>query len=231
MAIKIDHQIQDCDFLLKAVDGNRTAMTAKGFTEAKYTSLTSAKMALIMKEAAQQKAVKLVDDKTAEQNESIKTVTGIIQQVKNSGKSAYGKDARLLKIFKVGETIPASVGALRSQCEYFTALVLEHHDVLLENGLTQEDIDALNSSYGLLVSADASQENAKKLQVSATMMRDDASKKLKDQTFKTRSFAQTCFAKNPEILVQFKPLPKGGGRGGNGGTDNNPPTPPDNPPA
>ncbi len=226
MSIIVDYLIQDSDALLKAVDSNRTAMSAKGFTDAKYAALTGAKTDLISKEAAQQKAVKLVDDKTAEQNAAIKHVAGIIQQVKNAAKSAYGKDERMLKIFKVGETISSSVKALRSLCEYMTGLALEHHDVLLENGLTQEDIDALNSSYGMLVAVDASQENAKKLQVSATMLRDEAAAKLKNQAFKVRNFAKTCFAKNPEILVQFKPLPRLGG-----GRKNADANTPDNPPA
>jgi len=90
-------------------------------------------------------------------------------------------------------------------------LALEYHDTLLGNGLVQADIDALNSSYGLLVSTDASQENAKKLQATATVVRNDAATKLKDLMLRTRSFAKTCFAKNPEILLQFKSIPKGKG--------------------
>jgi hypothetical protein len=215
MSEKIDYLIQDCDALLKAIDENREAMDAKGFSEARYTALTSANGDLIQKEAAQQRAVKLVNEKTVEQNDAMESVSEIIQQIRNAVKSAYGKDDAKLNLFKVGDRVPATVKALRSLTEYMMQLTLEYHDVLLENGLLQEDIDGLNSSYGLLVSTDAVQENAKKLQKTATVVRNDAAKKLKDLMFKTRNFAKTCFAKSPEILLQFKPLPKGRA-GGNG---------------
>ena len=213
MSEKIDYLVQDNAALLEAIDGNRAAMDAKGFTDARYTALVSAKDDLIQKEAAQQRAVKLVVEKTAAQNDSIKSVAGIIQQIKEAAKSAFGKDPAKLRLFKVGDKIPGSVKSLRSVTEYITQLALEYHDTLLANGLTQEDIDALNSSYGLLVSTDASQENAKKLQATATAVRNDAADKLKDLMLRTRSFAKSCFAKNPEILLQFKPIPKGKGSG------------------
>ena len=148
-------------------------------------------------------------EKTAAQNDSIKSVAGIVQQIKEAAKSAFGKDPAKLKLFKVGDKIPSSVKSLRSLTEYIMQLALEYHDVLLANGLTQEDIDALNSSYGLLVSTDASQENAKKLQATSTAVRNSSADKLKDLMQRTRSFAKSCFAKNPEILLQFKAIPKG----------------------
>ena len=209
MSQKIDYQIQDNDALLKAIDGNRDAMTAKGFTDAKYTAFVNACNDLVQKEAAQQRAVKLVTEKTAEQNDAIKSVTLVVLQVKNAAKSAFGKDPAKTKLFKVGDTIPNSVKSLRSLTEYIIQIANEYHDTLLENGLTQDDIDGLNSSYGLLVAFDANQENAKKLQASATVVRNDASAKAKDLAFKARSFAKTCFAKSPEILLQFKAIPKG----------------------
>ncbi len=209
MSKKIDYQIQDNDALLKAIDGNREAMTAKGYTEAKYTAFLNACSDLVQKEAAQQRAVKLVTEKTVEQNDALQAVTLVVQQVKNAAKSAFGKDPAKTKLFKVGDTIPNSVKSLRSFTEYIIQLANEYHDTLLENGLTQDDIDGLNSSYGLLVAADASQENAKKLQATATVVRDDSSAKVKDLAFKARSFAKTCFAKSPEILLQFTSIPKG----------------------
>jgi hypothetical protein len=85
----------------------------------------------------------------------------------------------------------------------------DNHDMLLRNGLTEEDITFLDGASELLKSADADQEEAKKLQESATKVRNAAEKKLKDLMFKSRSFAQNCFIKNPEILLQFKPISHG----------------------
>jgi hypothetical protein len=223
MAIKIDYQLQDCDALDRAIYNNRSAMAAKGFSDSTYTALIDAKENLKIKEAAQQKAVKLAEDKTVEQNLSITEVTDLIKKIRNAARSSYGNDERNLKLFKIGELIPGSVKKLRPLCEYLSGLILEKQEILLQNGLTQEDIDELHSAYGKIVSVDASQENAKKLQAAATLMRDDASAKLKDKMFRVRNFANACFAKNPEILLQFKPIPKGGG---GRKEDDNPPAPP-----
>ena len=53
MSEKIDYLVQDSSALIQAIDGNRPAMDAKGFTDARYTALVSAKDDLIQKEAAQ----------------------------------------------------------------------------------------------------------------------------------------------------------------------------------
>ena len=92
MSKKIDYQIQDNDALLKAIDGNRETMTAKGYTEVKYTAFLNACNDLVQKEAAQQRAVKIVTEKTVEQNDAIQAVALVVQQVKNAAKSAFGKD-------------------------------------------------------------------------------------------------------------------------------------------
>lgn len=225
MAAKVDYQLQDSEALLKAVYNNRDAMNAKGFSDASYTAIVDAKENLLLKEAAQQKAVQLVADKTAEQNQCIDDVAELIQRIRSAAKSAYGNDDKSLKLFKVGEKIPSSVKKLRPMCEYIEGLTLEHHDVLLQNGLVQADIDELHSSYGRLVAVDATQENAKKLQVAATLTRDDAADKLKDKVFRVRNFAKACFAKDKEILVQFQPVAKSSG-GRNSADETNAQTPP-----
>jgi hypothetical protein len=211
MAIKIDNQLQDSDVLKKAIDNNRSAMEAKGFSETNYTGLIDARENLISKEVAQQRAVKLVESKTAEQNTAVTETTDLIKKIHNAAMSSYGNDERSLKVFKIGTAIPESINKLRPLCEYLSGVVLEKQEILLKNGLTQEDIDQLNSAYGRLVATDASQENAKKLQKAATLMRDDASDKLKDKIFRVRKFAEACFSKNPEILLQFKAVPKSAG--------------------
>ena len=218
MAALVDYVVQDCEALFKAIDENRTAMSSKGFNEGKYNALLNAKDDLILKEAAQQKAVKLVEDKTAAQNETVQRVIKVIQKIKDAAKSGFGKDERHLKIFKVGDAIQASVKKLRPLCEYFAGIVLEYNDILIANGMDQTDIDAFHSSYGDLVAVDATQENSKKLQMTSTMNRNNSLKKLQEEMFKVRSFAKSCFSGNPEIVLQFKPIPKGAGRKGEGNT-------------
>jgi len=209
MAEKIDYLLQDTELLKTTVANNRAAMDLKGYTDARYNNLTGAETELRQKEVTQQNAVKLVNQRTATQNNSMAKVAATTKLFQNAAKSAFGNDTVNLKKFRVGEVVPNTVKKLATWAEYFTGLTLEHKDILLQNGVTEEDLTELNSAYGLLISSDAAQENAKKLQLAATQERDEAYKKLLDQIFKTRNFAKACFAKRPEILVQFKPLAKG----------------------
>ncbi len=209
MADKIDYLLQDSGALILAVDNNREAMNAKGFKDSTYSALTDARQNLFTKETAQQRAAELAGKKTAEQNLLVKETRQLIQNVKNAVKSAYGKDEAKLRPFKVGEEVPASVKKLSTTCEYLSALVIEHHDVLLDNGLTEDDIESVHEASATLNTLDAVQENSKKLKVSATLTRDQAAENLKDKMYRVRSFAKTCFAGNKEILLQFKPVPKG----------------------
>ncbi|MGD8779770.1 MAG: hypothetical protein PVH88_12515 [Ignavibacteria bacterium] len=207
----INYRLQDSEALLVAVDSNREAMTAKGFTEESYNEFTEAKENLRLKELAQQNSVKELEEMTVQQNEEISAVGKLIKKVRNAARSAYGNDRDNLKLFKIGEAVPRSVKKLRPMCEYTISLVSEKSEALLSNGLTQEDVDELNVSLDRLISTDAAQENAKKLKTAATESRDEALKELNDKMYRIRSFAKVCFAGDKELLLQFKPIAKGSG--------------------
>jgi hypothetical protein len=229
MAASFDYQLRDSYTLKSAVDTNLTAMKAKGFSDSSLTQFVEVIENLRVKEAAQQKAAKLFTSKVTDQTSALEKVGNVIKKIRNAAKSAYGKDERKLKLFKCDQKIPTSIGALITSCEYVCGLVLQEHDILLANGVTQEDIDFLNSSVGILTAASASKESALKLQKGATVVRDDASAKLKDKVFRIRKFAEACFDSNKEILLQFQPIPKlGGGRPGEDETKGGE-TPPENP--
>ena len=211
MAATIDYQLRDAEALIATVNANLSDMKLKGFTDYSLQQLTELTQNLRLKEGAQQKAVELVSTKTLEQEEVVQRITELIKKIRNAEKSAYGKDEKMQKLFKGDQKIPASIGKLSSFLEYLTGLMLEEHDTMLANGLTNRDIEALNGSYGTLIAANASKENALKLQKSATIARDEFSEKLKDRAFRIRNFAKVCFAEKKEILLQFKAISKGGG--------------------
>ena len=220
MADKVDYAIQDCEQLEVTVGSNLAGMKQKGFTDARKDELTSAKESVILKNAAQKKAIKLVETKTAEQNASMEMISVVVQKVRNGAKAAFDSNDPKLKLFKIGEQMPTSVKKMRSLCDYLSPVVLEYTDILLQNGLDQADIDLFHSAFGNLVAVDASQENAKKLQKAATISLNQEYANLVKAMSKVRAFAKTCFAGKPEILVQFKPILKGHG---GGGEDENPP--------
>lgn len=214
MANTIDYLMQDAESLLNAIDANRKAMMEKGFSDASYNAFKEVKEILVRREKEQARAVSNKIDKTRDQEIIMRKIADRITGVKSAAKSAFGRDQKTLKLFKIGDPIPNSVKKLRPLCEYLIGIVTEHHDSLIQNGLTEDDITGLNSSLGELVSIDTTQEMAKKQQVAATMDRDDAVEALKDKMFRIRNFAKVCFASYPDILVLFKPIPRGlGGRG------------------
>ena len=223
MADKVDYAVQDCGQLEKTVAAYFEAMAKKGFTEARKQALTSARELVVQKSSAQTNAVKLVEVKTVEQNTAMANSAKIIQQVKDGAKASFETGDARLKLFRIGDQMPTSVKKMRSLFEYMSPVVLEYTGTLLQNGLEQADIDLFHSTYATLVAADTAQENAKKMQKSATISRDDAYVALKKEMSKVRAFANTCFKNNPEILVQFEPIAKG--RGGE-----NEDTPPVQPP-
>lgn len=229
MANTIDYLLQDSNAALSAVDANRPALTEKGFTEAAYTGFAEARNALKTTEVAQQKAVKAAEDKTAIQNAVMQEVTELLKSVRNAAKSAFGKDERILKQFKIGEKIPGTVKKLSTTCEYMVTVVEDKKTDLLQSGLVQADLDSLNSAKERLESTDAEQELAKKSQASATLVRDKAAKLMKEKLDSLRNFVAAAFAKKPEIAVQFKPIPKGRGGKGKPGDDDEGTPPPDTP--
>jgi hypothetical protein len=168
------------------------------------------------------------DLKTAIQNAVMQEVTELLKSVRNAAKSAFGKDERILKQFKIGEKIPGTVKKLSTTCEYMVGVVEDKKTDLLKSGLVQADLDNLTTAKERLESSDAEQEQAKKLQESATIVRDKAAKLMKEKLDSLRNFVAAAFVKKPEIAVQFKPIPKGRGGKGKPGDDEGTP-PPDEP--
>ncbi|RJP70817.1 MAG: hypothetical protein C4539_05795 [Ignavibacteriales bacterium] len=209
MSKNVDYELADASAVIDRVKENSETLTQKGFTKAKEDALVNAYNEVKLKNGVQLKAVKLAIERTAAQNAAFNNLLGLITRIQNAAKSAYGRNDAVLKKFRVGDKQPNTVGRLTSWGEYFTGIILEHDEDLLANGLLQEDLTNLSLYYANLIAADTSQESAKKLQASATIERDKAMHNLRDHLMRTRNFVKAAFAKNPEILVQFKPLPKG----------------------
>lgn len=207
----INYLQRDSSALKITIDLNRDAMNACGFSEEMYNSFIQSIENLKLKETAQQNAVRNSEEKTTVQNEIIADIQNLISDIKAAAKSAYGKDKQILKLFKIGSNIPKSVKSLLPLCSYLAGLVEERKAELLKSGLTQAKIDSLNSASDELKAADDDQENEKKIKKSKTLERDAAAKELREMLFKIRNFAKACFSGKPEILVQFKPIPKGRG--------------------
>ncbi|MFA6598814.1 MAG: hypothetical protein WCS69_13910 [Ignavibacteriaceae bacterium] len=230
MNTKINYNLQDGNALELAVTRNLPLLTEKGFQTETQTLLNAAIVELTAKEREQNVAVKALEDFSAEQNLAVKETKALISKIYTAAKSAYENDKRNLSQFKVGERIPNSVNGLRSLCEYLQVVVAERSVLLLKSGLVQSDITALNGAAARIVDADKAQEDAKKLQEQATLVRDAADKVLNGVKTKLRNFVKAAFQGNEEILLQFEKIPKGGGGKGKGDDGGDTP-PPDTPPS
>jgi hypothetical protein len=212
MDVLINYELRNSGTLKRTVDKNRAAMDAAGFEEAVYIAFTGAIDNLSVKVTAQKKAVNALGDLTEEQNRYVRKVHRLIREVKAAAKSAYGKSKKELKMFYVGESIPLSTKNLIPVCNYFVELIADRKTILMKNGLKQAKIDALTAVPGELIAIDELQEISKKTQQSLTLERDLELKALKELEFKIRNFAIACFSDQPEILIQFDPIPRGRGK-------------------
>ncbi len=214
MDAEINYLLQDSKVLDGTITTNKAVMMENGFLEEDYTEFTTAREDLRTKETAQEKAVKKVSDFTTVQNNIIEEHRDLISQVKTAAKAIFGNDARALKPYEIGKDIPKSVSRLSSECDIMSELVKERSADFSRRGFIQTKQTKLANGSSAIEAADKQQENAKKLQKSATLERDAAAKVLKDKVFRIRNFAKTCFSGKPEILVQFDPIPKGKGGAG-----------------
>ncbi len=228
---RIDQLKEQGDSTKKAMDSNRTKLDGKGFKQAKYDLYTAAQTNLNTKDSAQVKSVEAAEAKTNEKNQTRAEAERLIDKTNLTVKSTYGENKAKLKLFKVDETITGGYNGIIDRCEYLGGTCEANQTDLTDNGMTAEEIASLKSMPDRLREASSDQKQAKKEQKAATELRDNAAKVFKSEIKKITNFVKANFADDPEMLIAFEPIPKGGGgRGGNGGTDT-PPEPPSNPPA
>ena len=227
MDAAINYLIQDSGNAIKAIDINRALLDSNGFTAETYTGITDARITLRQKETAQNNAVTFYKERTNAQNAEVSKAQDLIRRVRDAARGAYGKDKTKLEPFKVNDRMPESVKKLCSHCDYLSGIAEEHKTDLLSNGLIEEDLENLKTASINIDTADTTQENARKLQKSATIERDQAAKVLEDKIYKFRKFIKARFSKRPEISVQFEPIPKG--RGGGSTEEEKPPENPTEP--
>ena len=214
MAAKLDLAIQEAQALLMAVSKHSAEVSERGYGDARLAEFQSALEMALARDSAQRGAQATLIQRTETQDSVMKRAYDQLLMVRNAAKSAFGKEKKILKEFRVGMDRPKTVREMMSVMDYMTGVVQKHASELLQNGMSQADVDSVASTYAELVTADALQENAKKLRNGATDMRDEALAALQQEIFKLRKFAQARFASRPEILQEFTRIPHAGGKRG-----------------
>ncbi len=212
MPIVVDDVVQDSKALRATVETHKEELAAKGYGESKVKNLDNSIDNLLKKDAAQKTAQTDLLQRTSGQDTAMNAAFKMITKIQNAAKAAYGRDQVKLKLFKVGDEKPKTVGKMLTTLEYFTGIIGKYSTDLISNGLLQDDISNLSTIYANVVAADAAQENAKKLRNASTETRDAAAEDLKQELFKLRKFAQAAFDGNKALLEEFKPIKRGRGK-------------------
>jgi hypothetical protein len=212
MPVKVDHTLQDGGNVGQAMDNHMEIIITSGGGQKKRDNLrvSLANVAKLNKD--QIKAEDFLDGKTKEQKALMLQADILITAVWNAAKSAAKeKDNDInLKKFKVGTDKPHSVTAMSALVDYLSDVVVEYHDVLVANGMREDEITSLPALFAALVASEAAQENAKKLRKAATGRRDNAARELQATITGIREYAKNVFKNSPDILEEFKPIKRGG---------------------
>ncbi len=221
MAVVVNYLVQQGKTYLTGIANHAAQFTSKGFGGDRTKKLEDKIADLEKKDTEQKDAEKLLADLTEGQNNLAAQALDIVRSVQNAGQSALGKSPATNKEFMIGAVKGTSVTRLLEVLRYFIGLGLKYHDQLIANGMSEEDITSIGTLYGALTTADAKQENQKKLRNNATEARNNSEKILKDEIFRTKKFVKTAFKNDKAIQEEFKPIKQGGGGGGK-----KPPEPP-----
>ncbi len=112
-----------------------------------------------------------MEQKTQAKNGAIQSAQDVITQIQEAAKSAFPGDKVKAKEFRIGVEKPKSAKELITLLDYLTGVVQKYSDVLIQNGMTQDDIANVSTVYANLIAADAVQKNAAKLRNAATATR------------------------------------------------------------
>ena len=212
MPVKVDDVVEDGKGLDQAMGNHKDMIIEKGEGQKKWDKLRAAIDDLVKKNSAQVSAQTVMEQRTKEQDDAMRAAQEIVSQVQNAARSEFEGDRTKLKEFKIGTARPTAVKGMITLLDYFTGLVQKYSDVMLANGMTQDDLAAVSTVYARLVTADAVQENAKRLRNAATKTRDTALVSLKRTIGATRSYAKVVFKNDKAALEEFKSISRARGR-------------------
>lgn len=212
MPVLVDNIIDGAHGLGVAMENHKDIIAAKANGQKKKEKLQADIEELLRRNSVQMRAQSEMEQKTQAEHELIRVAQRAITQVQNAARSAFRRDKAKLREFKIGTQKPETAKGMITMLEYFTRVVQEYTEVLLANGMSEEDIANVSALYSEMIAAEASQENAKKLRNAATAARDKALSTLRETVTATRSFLKAAFRNDPAALEEFKPISRSRGK-------------------
>jgi hypothetical protein len=180
-----------------------------GITDSASQELAGSIADTTAKDVAQQKAIQHSQDMTAAQNTAMADASALIGRTQNAAKASYGEDnAQKMRRYHTGRGTIKTVKNMVSELGYTQSVATEDAADLIENGLTQADIDSFPAVTAAVIKTDTDQQEALKAQVKATDARNKSEQKLKRSMRRVINQAKSAFKKQPDVLAEFVPPPK-----------------------
>ena len=212
MPVEVDNLLEQAEGLTQALNNHKDVITAKGNGQKKIDDLGSSYQNLIKNNSSQIAAETFMEQKTQAKNGAIQSAQDVITQIQEAAKSAFPGDKVKAKEFRIGVEKPKSAKELITLLDYLTGVVQKYSNVLIQNGMTQDDIANVSTVYANLIAADAVQKNAAKLRNAATATRDSSFAALRTTITATRNFAKVALKGDNAALEEIKSIPKARGK-------------------
>ena len=205
MSISLEQRVQDANVLTSVFEKYAPQMAEVGETADSLLELRNVKDAVVLKNTAHKDAMHKVNELTKAQNLRMENAGQLIAKFQKAAKSVF-TDKQNLKEFRIGEEAPKSVSEMVIVLSLIKNIAGQRLSDLAIVGLKESDLAEFDTRSAALTAADNVQENAKRVQLTASSEKDAAMKQLIGIMSRIRKRAAFRFASDKNILAEFRSI-------------------------
>jgi len=205
MSISLEQRVQDANVLTSVFEKYAPQMAEVGETAESLLELRNVKDAVVLKNTAHKDAMHKVNELTKAQNLQMASANLLIVKFQKAAKSVF-TDKQILKEFRIGEEAPKSVSDMVIVLSLIKNVAGQRLSDLAIVDLKESDVAEFDTCSAALTAVDNAQENAKRLQLTASNERSAAMKQLTDIMSRIRKRAAFRFASDKNILAEFRSI-------------------------
>lgn len=205
MSISLEQRVQDANVLISVFEKYAPQMAEVGETAESLLELRNVKDAVVLKNTAHKDAMHKVNELTKAQNLQMASANLLIVKFQKAAKSVF-TDKQNLKEFRIGEEAPKSVSEMVIVLSLIKNVAGQRLSDLAIVGLKESDLAEFDTRSAALTAADNVQENAKRVQLTASSEKDAAMKQLIGIMSRIRKRAAFRFASDKNILAEFRSI-------------------------
>ncbi|MBI1804081.1 MAG: hypothetical protein HY033_05000 [Ignavibacteriae bacterium] len=206
MPTTIDAVLEDARVLDGVARKHAADLVNAGVTSDELAGLEALINTASEKDTQQKQSQNTTHAKTQAQNDAMARSAACIRKLQTAAKAVFLKDKSKLKEFHIGAKPPATVKAMSTELAYMKEIGEKYKVELAARGIKDADIASLDTCANDLTTANVEQENTRRLQVTATNVRDKAIRDLKDAMYRLRKSAEIQFGSNSDVLNEFRTI-------------------------